>query len=70
MAQAHSNRLAHAEFLRPAHAAALLGVGRTSFWRLRKRKDFPAPKKFAGALRFRRADLLDWADAQELEGNE
>ena len=53
-----------AEYLRPGEAARLLGIGRTTFWRLRKRPDFPEPRRFAGAARFRRSELLRWADAR------
>lgn len=53
-----------AEYLRPGEAARLLGIGRTSFWRLRKRDDFPRPRRFAGAARFSRRELIKWADAR------
>ncbi len=51
-------------YLRPGEAARLLGVGRTTFWRLRKDTGFPKPRHFAGAARFNRDELLTWADAQ------
>lgn len=54
-----------AEYLRPGQAAIVLGVSRTTLWRLRKRNDdFPQPRRFAGAARFRRSELLAWADAR------
>ena len=54
------------EYLRVGEAARLLGVGRTSFWRLRRDEpDFPKPREFAGAARFKREDLIRWADAQD-----
>ena len=50
-------------YLRPGEAARLLGVGRTSFWRLRKRDDFPRPRRFAGADRFSRREVIEWAES-------
>ena len=54
-----------AEYLRPGEAARFLGIGRTSFWRLRKKHaDFPRPRRFAGRDRFKRSELVRWADSR------
>ena len=55
--------MSSAEYLKPGEAAKLLGIGRTTFWRLRRDDpSFPEPRHFAGHARFRRTDLIEWAD--------
>ena len=49
--------------LNQKEAARLLNVGRTAFWRLRARSDFPRPVKLLLAERYRRDDLLAWVES-------
>ncbi|BDB13822.1 helix-turn-helix transcriptional regulator [Acidithiobacillus ferrooxidans] len=52
--------------LRPAEAARVLGVSRTTFWRIAKAADFP--KKIcigARAVGWSRDDLLAWMEARK-----
>ncbi|CDQ11529.1 conserved protein of unknown function [Acidithiobacillus ferrivorans] len=52
--------------LRPKEAARVLGVSRTTFWRIAKAVDFP--KKIcigARAVGWSRDDLLAWMEARK-----
>ena len=49
----------------------VLGVGRTTFNNLRKCAGFPKPRKLGGTvLRWRLAELVEWADSQKEGGKE
>lgn len=52
--------------LRPAQAAALLGIGRATLWRWsRDRPDFPRPRRLSARCTvFDRAELTAWRDLQ------
>jgi len=60
-----------AAILRTKPAASFVGLGPTSFWKLRKTDpDFPPAIPLGGgrAIGFRRTDLLAWLDAQASKG--
>lgn len=46
--------------LRPKEAAALLGVGRTTFGKLKRQPGFPSERRVTGMPRWSREDLLIW----------
>ena len=48
------------QLLRESEVCSRLAVGRTSFWRLRKSSDFPAPILVGGARRWRESDVAAW----------
>lgn len=50
------------ELLDVKAAAAMLGVSARTIWRLRDAGRMPLPLKIAGAVRWRRRELLDWLD--------
>lgn len=46
--------------------AALLGISRTQFWRIRGTDDFPQPLKLSrGIRRWRRSQLLLWLRSKD-----
>lgn len=54
---------AHAKILVPAaEAAAMLSMGKSTFWREVKNENLPAPVKIGGLTRWRVADLQRIAD--------
>jgi predicted DNA-binding transcriptional regulator AlpA len=44
-------------------AAALLGIGESTFWRMHAAGKVPRPVKLAGSVRWRRRELLGWLQA-------
>ena len=52
--------------LRPAQAAAFLGIGRATLWRWsRDRPDFPKPRRLSARCTvFDQAELTAWRDLQ------
>ncbi len=56
----HGERL----LLTDAHAAALAGVGRRTWWRLVSAGQAPSPVKLPGtrSTRWRRGDIEDWIE--------
>ncbi len=52
--------------LRPKEAAHVLGVSRTTFWRIAKAIDFPKKVRIgARAVGWLRDDLLAWMEARK-----
>lgn len=52
--------------VRPAEAAALLGISRATLWRLRRRHELPEPIRIsAGAVGWRERTLSEWLDERE-----
>jgi len=59
-----SGDLPETELLDARQAAALLGIGRTPFFKLNKRKNVPAGIAITTKIiRWRRRDLLRWIEA-------
>ena len=51
------------QILRPAEAAAMLGITRSTLNRWRERPGFPQPLRLGpAAIGFRASDLRDWLD--------
>jgi predicted DNA-binding transcriptional regulator AlpA len=48
------------ELLTIKQTAALCGCGERSLWRWSRSGRAPAPVRIGGAVRYRRAELLDW----------
>jgi predicted DNA-binding transcriptional regulator AlpA len=48
------------ELLTTKEAARLCGMGERTFWRHSRSGAAPAPLKIGGAVRYRRAELLEW----------
>lgn len=44
-------------------AAELIGISRTTFWRLHSEGKVPSPIRFGRATRWRRAELVAWVRA-------
>ena len=51
---------------RPNEAAELLGIGRATLWRwIKKRKDFPKPRRLSSRCTVLDGpELIEWRDAQ------
>jgi len=51
-------------YARAGEAHEILGISRTSFWRLTKKDDFPKKITLAGAVVYKISELVEWADKQ------
>lgn len=51
------------ELLSAAEAARLVGVGKRSWWRYASSGRAPEPIRFAGVVKWRRADISTWIAA-------
>lgn len=50
--------------LRQSQILEVLGVSRTTFYRLRRDTDFPKPVRMLGLLRWRKDEVQAWIDSQ------
>ena len=57
-----SNNEVQAELLTAVQASALINVGKRTWWRYVTSGKAPDPIRIGGAVRWRRADLLNWID--------
>jgi predicted DNA-binding transcriptional regulator AlpA len=48
----------------PAEAARILGVSRSTLWRLSRQPGFPRGKRLLGCVRYSLAGVWQWADQQ------
>ena len=51
-------------YARAGEAHEVLGISRTSFWRLTKKPDFPKKITLSGAVVYKISELVEWVDAQ------
>ena len=63
MAKAASIPVHERELLRGAQVAAVLGISRTSFYKLKREELLPAPVMIDGVPLWRRRELVDWCDS-------
>lgn len=54
--------------IRPTEAARLLGLSKSTLWRMRRRGDLPEPLKISsGAVGWRASTLEEWLDDRQAE---
>jgi len=52
-----------AELLTAQQASSLISVGKRTWWRYVSSGKAPRPIRLAGAVRWRRAELMEWIEA-------
>lgn len=64
-----NQHLAEKHYLRPADVCRLLGISLTTLQRYDKRADFPAKIHISSRnVQYKTAEILDWIDAKQAEG--
>lgn len=61
--------MSNEQIVRPRNLPAIVGLSRTSIWRLERSNDFPKRIRLsAGAVGYRTDEILEWLNSRQIVG--